>query len=272
MVLDITDDILRDHFSNVQCSVMGERTLLEKLLPVIDLRESKLEQYFLPSCMFKDKGLKKACIDVVAYGALYDGFPMLDVVLTPNGLATVGNNNLNPASATRSEAARKSLGDLLFAAEEHLIAILRKNMKWLISKWAKYFSRTLFVSLRDLCALHQDRTSESFDLAMEMQKKAAIVEERLAQRYISLPLMRHLRFACLAERLSYDEHYVVDRIQDAVRISLQTDGKSGEMLIDVVDYIRKHPRSFPLWKKSDVAQTFQDHSYKNKKESSGFFF
>lgn len=272
MVLDITEDILRERFANVQKPVMGERTLMEKLLPIISQRERRLDREILPKRMFNDEGLQALCIDVVAYGALYDGFPMLDVVLTPNGLATVGNNTLSPASSARSEAARNALASLIFQAQEDLIRKLRKNKEWLESKWSSVFRRSLFVSLSDLCALNVDRTSDNFDLAMVMQLKAAIVEDRIAQRYISPELMAHLRRQCLADDLSDDEQHVVDRVLDAVRVRIQSKDRVGHMLIDVVEFIRTRPASFPLWHKSRVAITFQNHSFKNEKKSGGFFF
>lgn len=272
MVLDLNEDILREHFANVQMSVVGERSLIEKLLPVISQRERRLEREMLPMSMFNDESLMPLCIDVVVYGALYDGFPMLDVVLTPNGLATVGNNTLAPASSARSQAARNALADLLFQSQESLIQELRKNEKWMESKWASIFRRSLFVSLQDLCSLNVDRSSDSLDLAMVMQLKAAIVEDRIAQKYISTALMTHLRRACLADILTNDEQYVVDRILDAVRISIQSKERIGEMLVDVVQFIRTRPSSFPLWHKSRVAQTFVDHSFKNDKKSGGYVF
>lgn len=272
MVLDLNEDILRDHFANVQHSVMGERSLIEKLLTVISQRELRLEREMLPMKMFNDEDLKPLCIDVVAYGALYDGFPMLDVVLTPNGLATVGNNTLSPASSARSEAARSSLADLLFRSQESLIRRLRKKREWLRSKWSSLFRRSLFVSLTDLCALKVDRTSDSLELAMAMQLKSAIVEDRIASRYVSPELMNHLRRECLADHLTHHERHVVDKILDAVRISVQSDEQTGDILIDVVQYMRSHPEAFHIWHKSRVASTFLDHSYKNDKKSGGYFF
>lgn len=271
-MLDISEDFLRGRFANVQITVTGERTLMQKLLPVIELRERKLDRDFLPMSMFKDDGLEDLCMGVVAYGALYDGFPMLDVVLTPNGLATVGNNNLVPASSARSEAARSALAGLLFQQQEALLEALRKKEEWLNSKWSNIFGRSLIVPLSDLCALNPDRASDSFELARVMQLKAAIEEDRIAERYISQKLMEHLRSANLAFSLSPEEQHVVERIKDAVHLKIVSKGMAGEILIDVVEYIRLRPDAFPLWHASRVAKTFQDHRFKNDRSSGGFFF
>lgn len=272
MVLNITEEILRERFANVQNPAMGEKSLLEKLMPVICIRERQLHSKMLPMSMFTLEELEPLCVDVVAYGALYDGLPMLDVLLTQNGLATVGNNTMSPASAARSKEARNALESLLFQSQEALLLQLRQNKEWLDSKWASIFRRSLIVSLSDLCALNPDRSSDCYDLAMVMQLKAAIEEDRLAQRYISPELMDHLRRGNLACSLSPDEEHVVRRIQEAVTMKIESKGMSGEILIDVVEYIKQRPSAFPLWHKSRVAQTFVDHRFTNTQKSSGFFF
>ena len=44
-------------------------------------------------------------------------------------------------------------------------------------------------------------------------------------------------------------------------------------IIDIVNSIRLAKGNvFAEWKQSDTAKLFEDHGYKNKKESSGYFF
>ena len=44
-------------------------------------------------------------------------------------------------------------------------------------------------------------------------------------------------------------------------------------IIDIVNSIRLAKGNvFAEWKKSETAKLFEDHGYKNKKESSGYFF
>lgn len=271
MVLDITDDFLRSRLANVQKSVVGERTLIQKLLPAISLRERWLEREFLPESMFHEEGIEPLLMDAVAYAALYDAFPMLDVLLTPNGLATVGNSNLVPASEARSREARKSLATLLFMSLEALLSELRRNDAWLKSSHANVFARSLVVSLHDMCALDHDRTADSFELAKTMQLKAAIAEDKLAERYISRDLMVHLRRGNLAGSLSEDECHVVTRIRDAVSLMIEYKTISHGVILEVVNYIRERPAVFPLWHSSRVALTFIDHRFKNERRSGGFF-
>lgn len=272
MVLDISEEMLRERFANCQVAVMGERSLYQKLLPVMVIRERRLNADFLPMAMFSKDELCPICVDVVAYGSLYDALPMLDVVLTPNGLATVGNNTLSPASAARSEAARKSVADLLFQSQCALLDALRRSQDWLDSRYAAMFGRSLFVDLLELCRLNPDRSSDSYDLSMVMQVKTAVEEDRIAEKYISPELMSHLRRANLAHSGSCEEYHVISRVRDAVRLTVQSDARSGQFLIDVVNYIRERPENFPLWHSSRTALQFQDYTFKNSRNSGGFYF
>ena len=44
-------------------------------------------------------------------------------------------------------------------------------------------------------------------------------------------------------------------------------------IIDTVNFIRTQPSNvFQEWRSSDTATLFESHGYKNKKESSGYFF
>lgn len=272
MFLDITEDIVRSHFANVQMAVMGEVTLIERLTPAISLWEKKLIANFLPHTMMKDPEIEPLCIEVVVYGALLDALPMLDVVLTPNGLATVSNQNLVPASAARSEAARKSLASMLFKAQDVLLAKLKSLPVWRISFYGVSFAQSLFQTLDDLCRLNRQKEECSFDLAMVMQQMASHVENKFARRYISHDLMMHLRYAELEGSLTEHEQFVVSRIKEAVFTAVSSNGFKGEMLIDVVDFIKNHPDSFPLWHNSSTAKMFTDHSFKNDPDAGGFFF
>ena len=43
-------------------------------------------------------------------------------------------------------------------------------------------------------------------------------------------------------------------------------------IIDIVNSIRLAKGNFAKWKQSDTAKLFEDHGYKNKKKSRGYFF
>lgn len=274
MMLNITEDMVRDHFSNIQMAVMGEQTLLERISPVILQWESWLVENILPWDLIHAENIEPLCIDVVIYGALHDALPMLDVVLTPNGLATVGNNNLVPASSARSEAAAKTLGRLLFNAQDFLLSKLKTVPSWRCSMYGVNFSQSLFNSLHDLCKLNRDREANSFDLAMVMQQMAAHRENSIARCFVSYPLMAHLRSMALAGSLSEAEAHVVSLIRNAVINIIRNNDLHCEdgQLIDVVNYIQSRPDDFQIWHESNVALLFADNSFKNDIDAGGFFF
>lgn len=273
MIVDITEDMVREHFANVQISVTGERTLLQKLHRPLELWEKWISRNMMPEDMIPD--YQELCASVMIYGALIDAMGMLDVVLTPNGLATVGNNTLVPASEARSKAVRDSLKRLLFDVQEALIAELRHSDKWLNSHFGFTFGSSLFVSLTELCYLMQvDKPKEfSFDMAVSFHRVRAKEKERkIASRFISHALMVDLRRKNLANSLSSMERRVVENIKRVVTISLTEAHEIPFDMVDTVDLIRKNPDSFRLWHESELAELYNSPDFSNKKQSGGFFF
>lgn len=272
MLLDISDDDVRGRFANVQLTIPGEETLIQRIAPALRLWERKLVSDIIPAEMIAVSDVAPLCIDIVIFGALHDSLPMLDVVLTPNGMATVGNQNLVPASSARSEAARKSLAGLLFKSQEALLLLLRTKPQWRDSLQGLSFAQSLFHSLDELCRLSPGSSDLSFGQAMEMRTMAAHTENRFARTYISYGLLSRLRHQALAGNLDNAAQFVVRRIKEAVSVSLRSGGAKGETLIDVVDFIRNRPDEFPEWHTSPLARVFSDQSFKNDPGSGGFFF
>lgn len=274
MIFDYTEDFVREHFSNVQVSVMGEQTLLQRILPVISQWESWIVDNMVPWDLVHQEDIEPLCKDVVIYGALRDAIAMLDVVLTPNGLATVGNNNLVPASSARSEAAGKALASLLFNAQDILLAKLKTIPSWRCTMCGINFSQSLFNSLRELCELNKDKEENSFDLAMVMQQMAINKENKIARCFVSYPLMAHLRSMAFAGSLTEAEFHVVALIRNSVFNFIRNNDIHCEdmAMIDVVNFIRERPEEFPIWHSSNVAQIFADHTFQNDPNAGGVFF
>ena len=60
----------------------------------------------------------------------------------------------------------------------------------------------------------------------------------------------------------------------AIEFSILRTGKYPiPSIIGTVNFIRNAPANvFTEWKNSETSKLFEDHSYKNKKQSSGYFF
>lgn len=271
MYLDISDDDVRGRFANVQITVPGEQPLAQRIAPALRLWKKKIVADLIPEEMVSLPEVNPLCADIVILGALHDSLPMLDVVLTPNGMATVGNQNLVPASSARSEAARKSLAGLLFKAQESLLQQLRRMPQWRESLQGLSFAQSLFHSLEELCRLSPDDGDPSFTQAMVMRQMAAHCENRFARKYISCDLLARLRRQSIAGALDEPGQLVVRSIKEAVFASLRSGAKS-DMLIDVVDFIKLRPDEFPEWHASSLAKVFSDQSFKNDPNAGGFFF
>lgn len=128
MALLITDnDMLRAYLPNTVFEVEGETPLFDKVLPHIERAEAWFGDTFLEHEAVRADGsslsgvaatadlladiahgngpatLLGMCREVVAYQALMDAVPTLDLVLTPNGFGVVSNSNVAPASKERVE-------------------------------------------------------------------------------------------------------------------------------------------------------------------------
>lgn len=271
MITRFHEDELRDYLANVQITVQGERSMLQKLTSFITAAERKVAADFMPMGMmpvFED-----ALKPVVAYQAIHDALPSLDVVLTPNGLATVGNNTLAPASSARSLTLRQSMASMLFRAQDALLVELRQSEEWRGTSHAEDWRQTLFPVMSRLCEIWEESQAPSYELYRILAMKAHAIEDRIGRNYISPELLQHLREAVQSDSLTEPEKKVVSDIRVAVRAEIRSKGRSGCMLTHTVEFIRQHEEDFPLWFASPTAFMFlQPPVFVNKKRSGGYFF
>lgn len=271
MMINFSEEEIRSFLANVQISVEGERSMLQKLTSFLYAAERKIAADFLPMGMmpvFED-----ALKPVVAYQAIYDALPSLDVVLTPNGLATVGNNTLAPASSARSLALRQSMATLLFREQDALLVELRKSEEWRGTMHGAEFRESLFPVMSRLCEIWEESQAPSFELYHILAIKAHAIEDRIGRNYISPELLQHLREAVQSDSLTEPEKKVVADVRVAVRAEIRSKGRSGCMLTHTVEFIRQHEEDFPLWFSSPTAFMFlQPPVFVNKKRSGGYFF
>ena len=108
--------------------------------------------------------------------------------------------------------------------------------------------------------------------------KLLTIEHRLETEFFSPELMDMLRTAnalnkwdMTLDTAQYKRMY--QRIS-AIEFSILRIGEYPiPSIIDIVNSIRLAKGNvFAEWKQSDTAKLFEDHGYKNKKQSSGYFF
>ena len=103
-----SNEELRLLIPNQLITIKGETPLFDKLAPFLDLAEAWVKETFTSEstyntiCGYTDSNpIRIATARLVVADAMRRAIPSLDLVLTPNGFATVGTQNLVAASKMR---------------------------------------------------------------------------------------------------------------------------------------------------------------------------
>ena len=113
---------------------------------------------------------------------------------------------------------------------------------------------------------------------LEIRNQLIIIEEKLAREYFSDSLMETLREYIIRNDFSDSpDPNAYLKLSNRIRAIEFSILRTGEFpipsIIDAVNFIRTSNKElFQTWKQSDSARLFEDHGYKNKKQSSGFWF
>lgn len=252
---------------NAMRTVQGEVPLYDKLSPFLDDAQNWLEAYFVPEPLMAEI---EQVPHIVACEAFRVALPRLDVVLTPNGLATAGSDRLVAASAQRTDRLLASLmveRDLLL---DMMLQQLPAKEGWVDTPQGKYFSGTLFPTLGVV-----RRTGSKEPLwngYIALRDRIAGIEDSMAADWLSPQLMHYLRKGNCTGTLSAKESFIVDAVcAEVVRVA-QGGRLSLARMADIVEFIRSCPDDFPLWHSSPTAELFSPPVFRNKKSSSGYFF
>ena len=145
---------LRALIPNQLVTVKGEIPLYDKLVPFLDLAEQWVRETFTSTTTYNvicgytaDNPIRQLTARLVVADAMRRAIPSLDVVLTANGFATVGTQNLVAASKMRVD---RLVGSMLTHRDECIAALLPEvpgASKWLSSSQADFFGGTLFPTM-----------------------------------------------------------------------------------------------------------------------------
>lgn len=197
--------------------------------------------------------------------------PSLDLVLTPNGFATVGTQNLVAASKMRVDR----LVDSMLTHRDDCIAALLPELpgasRWLNSDQAAFFGATLFPTL-EIVSQSPISNSPKWERYLELRPQIIDLEASLAEEWLSPELMSALRAENLRGNLPPVRHDVVRQIKAQLIAYLQKGTFNSRRLADIVNIIRHRPSDFPEWHSSDTARLFTPPTFRNRKEASGYFF
>jgi len=263
---------------NSLITVKGETPLFDKLAPFLDLAEAWVKETFTSEstyntiCGYTDSNpIRIATARLVVADAMRRAIPSLDLVLTPNGFATVGTQNLVAASKMRVDR----LVDSMLTHRDDCIAALLPELpgasRWLNSDQAAFFGATLFPTL-EIVSQSPISNSPKWERYLELRPQIIDLEASLAEEWLSPELMSALRAENLRGNLPPVRHDVVRQIKAQLIAYLQKGTFNSRRLADIVNIIRHRPSNFPEWHSSDTARLFTPPTFSNRKEASGYFF
>lgn len=270
-----SDEQLRKFIPNCMSTVEGEPPLFSKMEPYLEAAQLELENIFLAGSALlhnlnTDSQAYFQCRRIVAYDAYRRALPALDLVLTPNGFATVGNQTLSPASRMRVDALSASLISERDEAIVQLIHALADMPSWRTSPSGTWFAGTLFPFPEVVRELGID--TDIFNKYLECRSKFIEAESILSENMFSRELMNALRSEVLENRLSPERKYLVENLRTFVLAKVRGTSISDDTMTPWINYVRLRPDAFPEWHDSSVADLFRPPVFRNSRDSAGYFF
>lgn len=274
---------LQRYVPNTLKAVAGEQSLYDKIQFHLMQSETWLTDTFLSTDTLSriktysdTTPLLHHCRMALAADAMLHAVPQLDLILTPNGFGIVSNQNIAPASKERIERLLLSLEKLRDDALAIILAMLPDAHHWPTSPQYHYFAATMFPTLDIVTNLgFSDHIWQRYQ---DLHTQLITIEHRLETDFFSHELMTALRTANILSQwdntLDAAQYKRIYQRIAAIEFSVLSIGEYPmPSIIDTVNIIRTSKgNAFAEWKNSDTAKLFEDHGYKNKKQSSGYFF
>lgn len=211
---------------------------------------------------------------IVANEALRCAMPRLNLVLTPNGLGVVSNNNLTPASRERSEALMRSFVERRDASLHRLLLLLGHCDEWVSSNWSATWRRSLFPGLS-----LSSYGPEAQEMAPSLTRWRTLIDARdnaersLAEEYISMPVLNQLRAKIQAtDALSPEEWAITAVMREQASRMVADKPIMQKTMLSCVNIIRNSPALYPIWAATPTAGIYANINFKNTRESGGYFF
>lgn len=271
-----TNSELLTYIPNVFASAVGENPLFDKIRKFLEQAELWINTAICSHAVYGQLILDERTEDVELVKRIeaLDGYlraiPFIDLVLTPNGFGVVSNQNLAPASKERVANLRAQATIERDMAIDQLIRNLHGYQTWCDSPQGKRIGLTVIQSLN--VAIECGEPNASFLFFLKNQREMQGVQRMIAINFVSEPIMNRLCHNLLYASVTDVERPLIEMIHEFIVGSLKEDQQKHEQLEDMVNYIKKNITDFPEWEASDTALLFNDYSFKNEKESKGFWF
>lgn len=281
MLIDSENMLLR-FLPNAVRPAEGEPSLFERCAAELEAAEKWPETEGVMSLdMVKESMpfytyILGALRSIVANEALYRAMPRLNLVLTPNGLGVVSNNNLTPASRERTEALMRSFVECRDRSLNALLRWLGQCEEWLMSGYSASWRRSLHPGL--MLSSYNPATVEPEGTVSLTRWRSLIdawdnAERSLAEEYISMPILNRLRAKIQQQDvLAPDEWAIVAAMREQASRMVSEKPVQQKMMLSLVNIIRNSPALQPIWAASPTAGIYADINFKNTRESGGYFF
>ncbi len=273
-------EALQRLMTNTVETVEGEINIFDRLKPYLESAEQWTVDAFTGECIDAIAADTASPVWVHTAMLIYSeamrlAIPSLDLVLTPNGFGVVSTANVAPASKDRVERLIKS-----FVAERNknidlLIRDLSASPDWQDTAQFQRLTESL-VSIPSDCVTAvygMDKRLQEWEIFKQLRERSMVIERAIAERWIDEGTLAILRKAVLVK--NDDEHIdaVAKWTRACVLKELRTSLRDRWELDQIVDYIRKHPDSFPVWMASPVRELYDNPPiFRNEKKSSGYIF
>ena len=279
-------EILTAILPNIMKPVKGETTIYEKLQPYMEAAEKWIAETFTSSAIFDDiaqeedgNPLKSQVQRLVAYEAYLNAIPAMDLILTPNGFGIVSNQNVVPASKERIERLLTTITENRDDAITALLHSLVAVNGWTDTEQGKYFASTLFCDLTIARMIYRKEEYKSnWDWYLYLRNKLLLIENEIAENWISPELMAALRAENQSDTLTDYRRFIVETLQAVEMRCLKVDDSLQQIKLEIqplrilVNSIKNSPEDAPEWHNSETAELFNPPVFENKKEDKGYWF
>lgn len=195
--------------------------------------------------------------------AAYESLPHIDLVLTPNGFAVVGNQHFTPASQQRVAALRERLRREKSDARDALLSSLCEEGLHTPSSllWCPTLARSYGLRSRDGREVYEEEMQQLQGSIASAQHRAALVisEEQMSELLPlqETPVLSSLTVLC---RRFMAAHVLGDA--------------SGILLLGhaLQDHLHRHADRYPAYKGSNKYESDHFRPYENKEDDPCFFF
>lgn len=275
-----SNDTLMAMIPNVVVTVEGEKPLFEKLSHQLELSESWARDTFTGAEVLdaiadeRSSDTWRYLASLIVADALRRAIPSLDIVLTPNGFGIVSNSNVAPASKERIERLIQQMAAQRDNFINMLLLDLFKREDWRGTERFGWFAMSLLQEPKTcvLSVMDRNREGQQWDQFLQLRERAITIEDAIAERWISPEVMQQLREVLITGE-NATVFQVALKVRSCVLYELRGNNRNHWNLDRIVNYIRNNGDLFPLWPTSETAKLYlQPTVFKNKKNSSGYFF